>query len=184
MLFLLAAGTAPAPPAEREMLDSLKSACDRTGDMEAMKADASAAGWQAIADDADPRIAKLHKLGRDSVGEDGDVAGATYRRTTGGREIFLILSRYDDESGFWGAGCRLYDFDASAPFDAGTLEAWMGKPPTAVETPAPGLSRRLWEPAWRDGITLDVSHVPQGHELGSTFGLSGNIVTAQAIGGF
>ena len=60
----------------------------------------------------------------------------------------------------------------------------MGKPPTAVEEPAPGLSKRLWEPGWRDGITLEINHVPQNHPVGKTYGLSGNILVAQAIGGF
>ena len=71
------------------------------------------------------------------------------------------------------------------PLDGKLLEAWMGKPPTGVEVPAPGLSKRLWEPAgWRDGITLEVNHVPQNHPFGKTYGLSGNILVAQAIGGF
>jgi hypothetical protein len=101
-----------------------------------------------------------------------------------GREVFLIVSRHEDDSGIWGAGCRLYDFAATAPVDPALLEGWMGKPPTGVEAPAPGLSRRLWEPAWRDGITFEAAHVPQGHELGEAFGLSGNILLVQAIGGF
>jgi hypothetical protein len=181
-VFLLAL---QAPPAEREMLDAFKAACSRTGnDIEAMKADAEAAGWTAMADDGDPRIARLVKLGRDSADADGKVAGANFRRTLGTRGIFLIVSRYEDKTGFWGAGCRLYDFEATAPLDGPALEAWMGKPPTHVEAPAPGLSKRLWEPGWRDGITLEISHVAQGNQVGQQYGLSGNILVAQAIGGF
>ena len=181
--FLLAV-SAPGPSPEREILDALKASCDRAGAIEAMKADATAAGWEAIADGADPRIAKLLKLGRDAIGTDGKMTGATYRRTIGGRELFLILSRYEDESGFWGAGCRLYDFAATAPLDPAMLEAWMGKPPTGVEDLGAGLGRRLWEPGWRDGITLEASHVPRDHPMGQSFGLEGNILVAQAIGGF
>lgn len=182
---LIAAQVAPAPPAERGMLDAFKAACSRTGtDIEAMKADAAASGWTAMAGDGDPRVARLVKLGRDAADADGKVAGANFRRTLGGREIFLIVSRYEDKSGFWGSGCRLYDFEATAPLEAKLLEAWMGKPPTGVEEPAPGLTKRLWEPGWRDGITVEISHVPQKHPLGQQFGLSGNILTAQAIGGF
>jgi hypothetical protein len=187
-LLLLAAEPAAAAPAaataEREMLDGLKAACDRAGDIEAMKADAAAAGWEPMAEDAEPRIAKLNKLGREAVDAEGKIAGGNFRRTIGGREMFLIVSRYDDKTGFWGAGCRIYDFAATEPFDPKAAEAWMGKPPTGVQTPGPGLSRRLWEPGWRDGITLEVSHVPQGHELGEKYGLSGNVLVAQAIGGF
>ena len=160
---LLAAQAAPAPPPQREMLDAFKAACSRTGnDIEAMKADAAGSGWTAMADDGDPRIARLVKLGRDAADADGKVAGANFRRTVGGREIFLIV----------------------APLDGALLEAWMGKPPTHVEAPAPGLSKRLWEPGWRDGIALEISHVSQGNPLGQQFGLSGNILVAQAIGGF
>jgi hypothetical protein len=184
-LLLIAAQPAAAAPApEREMLDSLKAACNRAGDLEAMKADAVAAGWAPMAEDAEPRIAALNKLGRDAIGDDGTATGANYRRTIGGRDVFLILSRYDDKSGFWGAGCRVYDFAATAPFDPAALESWMGKPPTGIQPPAPGLTRILWEPGWRDGITLEVSHVPHGHELGAKFGLQGNVLIAQAIGGF
>lgn len=184
---LLAA--APAPPAlppERQMLDAYKAACSRTGnDIEPMKSDALRAGWTVMAEDADPRIARLIKLGREAIEKDGTSTGATFRRASGGRDIFLIVSRYQDKSGFWGSGCRLYDFEATAPLDGKLLEAWMGKPPTGVQEPAPGLTKWLWEPSgWRDGITLEVSHVPQKHPLGQQYGLSGNILTAQAIGGF
>jgi len=183
--FLLAVQAAPSPLPGRELLDAFKAACSRTGsDIEAMKVDAARSGWTEMADDAEPRIARLVKLGREGAGTDGNVSGATFRRTLGGRQVYLIVSRYEDKTGFWGTGCRLYDFDAAAPIEGELLEAWMGKPPTAVETPAPGLSKRLWEPGWRDGVTLEISHVPQDDLLGQHYGLSGNILTAQAIGGF
>lgn len=176
---------APAAAAEREMLDAFKAACSRTGsDIAAMMADAGAAGWTAMADDGDPRIARLVKLGREAADSDGKLAGANFRRTLSGRDLFLIVSRYEDRTGFWGAGCRLYDFEATAPLEGAGLEAWMGKPPTHVEAPAPGLSKRLWEPGWSDGVTLEISHVPQNHTVGQQYGLSGNILVAQAIGGF
>lgn len=176
----------PAPAAEREMLDSFKGPCSRIGnDIEPVKADAVRAGWTAMADEGDPRVAPLIRLGREATEKDGTNTGANFRRTLGGRDIFLIVSRYQDKSGFWGSGCRLYDFEAAAPLDGKLLEAWMGKPPTGVQVPAPGLSKRLWEPSgWREGITVEVSHVPRKHPLGQRFGLSGNILVAQAIGGF
>jgi hypothetical protein len=182
-LLLLAA---PGPLPEREMLDAFKAACSRTGnDIEATQADAARTGWAPMADDGDSRIARLVKLGRDAVEKDGKATGSNFRRRLGGRDIFLIVSRYEDKTGFWGAGCRLYDFDAPAPIEPKLLETWMGKPPTGVQEPAPGLSKRLWEPAgWREGVTVEVSHVPRKHPLGKQFGLSGNVLTAQAIGGF
>lgn len=187
-LLLLSAppATPPAVPPERQMLDAFKAACSRTGDdIEPMKADAARSGWTPMAEEGDPRIARLLKLGRDNVDKDGKISGATFRRALGGRDIFLVVSRFEDKEGIWGSGCRLYHFEAAAPLDAKLLERWMGKPPTGVQEPAPGLSKRLWEPSgWGKGITVEVGHVPQKHPLGERFGLSGNILTAQAIGGF
>ncbi len=185
-LLLAAAPAAPTPPIERQMLDSFKGACSRIGnDLEAAKADAVRSGWTPMAEDGDPRVARLIKQGKDAVEKDGTATGASFRRSMGGRDIFLIVSRYQDKSGFWGSGCRLYHFEATAQLDSKLLEAWMGRPPTGVQEPAPGLTKRLWEPSgWREGITVEVGHVPQKHPLGQRFGLSGNILTAQAIGGF
>ena len=183
--FLLAA-PAPAPQSGRPMLDAFKAACSRIGnDIEPVKADAVRAGWTPMPDESDPRIARLNRMGREAVEKDGSATGASFRRPSGGRDIFLIVSRYQDKSGFWGSGCRLYDFEAVRPLEPKLLEAWMGRPPTGVQTPAPGLSKRLWEPSgWREGITVEVNHVPQKHPLGKQFGLSGNVLVAQAIGGF
>lgn len=176
---------APAPPPHREVLDAFKGACARIGnDLEPTKGDAVKAGWTAMAEDGDPRIARLVKLGREAVEKDGTSTGATYRRRLGGRDIFLIVSRYQDRSGFWGSGCRLYDFEATRPLEARLLDRWMGKPATGVQAPAPGLTKRLWEPGWRDRITIEVNHIPRNHPAGQAYGLSGNILVAQAIGGF
>jgi hypothetical protein len=183
-LLLAAATPAPASP-EREMLDSFKSACARIGDdIEPAKADAVRAGWTAMAEDGDPRVARLVKLGREATAKDGTSRGATFRRASGARDIFLIVSRYEDKSGYWGSGCRLYHFEAASPLDGKLLEAWMGKPPTAVQAPLPGLEKKLWEPGWRSGISVEISHVPKDNPVGKTYGLSGNILVAQAIGGF
>lgn len=186
VLLALAALSAPTPAPEREMLDAFKAACSRIGDdIETAKTDAVRSGWELMPDDGDPRVARLIKLGKESVEKDGTATGANFRRKVGGRDVFLIVSRYQDKSGFWGAGCRLYDFEAAAPLDHKLLEAWMGKPPSGVQEPAPGLSKRLWEPAgWSYGVTVEVNHVPQKHLLKERFGLSGNVLVAQAIGGF
>ena len=182
----LLAAAAPAPPPGRELLDAFKGACSRIGDdLGPARADAVRSGWTAMAEDGDPRVARLVKLGREATAKDGTSTGAAFRRKAGGRDVFLVLSRYQDKTGFWGSGCRAYDFEAPAPLDGKLLEAWMGKAPTAVQEPAPGLTKRLWEPSgWAGGIAVEVSHVPQDHPVGKTYGLSGNVLVAQAIGGF
>jgi len=182
---LLAAPAPSAPEPERALLDAFRAACSRTGnDIGPMKADAARSGWTEMAEDSEPRVARLVRMGREATEKEGTATGATYRRRLGGRDIFLIVSRYQDKSGFWGTGCRLYDFEATRPLEARLLNKWMGKPPTGVQEPAPGLSKRLWEPGWRDGITLEVNYVPLNHPAGQSYGLSGNILVAQAIGGF
>ena len=165
------------------MLDSFKAACARTGELAAMKADALAAGWEEVAEDADPRLAKLNRIGREGVEEGGKISGANFRATVGGRQLFLIQSRAEAAEGYWGVGCRLYHFEAAAPLDPALLQAWMGSKPTGVEDLGEGLSRRLWEPGWGP-VTVTVNHVPQGNSLGAAFGAQGNILVAQAIGGF
>jgi hypothetical protein len=184
LALLLAAASPASAEGQRGLLDSFKAACSRTGDLDAMKADSTAAGWEPIAEHADPRIERLNRIGREAVEKEGLVSGASFRRRDGGRELFLIVSRYEDKSGFWSVGCRAYDFSATAPLDGPGLDAWMGKPATGAETPAPGIYRQLWEPGWRDGISVEAWHVPAGHPLGESFGLSGNVLVAQAIGGF
>ncbi len=164
LVALLAAAT-PAPPPEREMLDAFKAACSRTGnDIEAMKADAAASGWTAMPDDGDARIARLVKLGRDAAEADGKVAGANFRRTLGGRDIFLIVSRYEDKSGFWGAGCRLYDFEATAPLDGPALEkpGWASRRPPS-RRPRPACRNGSGSPAGATASRSKSSHVAQGH---------------------
>ena len=181
--FLLAAQAVASPGADRPVLDAFRAACERTGDLEAMKADAAASGWTPMADDGEPRVEKLIRMGKEAV-EEGTLSGAAFRRALDGRDLFLILSRYEDPSGYWGVGCRLYDFDAAAAVDGAVLASWMGREPTGTIEVEPGIGRRLWEPGWREGVNIEVTHVPPGHALAQTFGLSGNVLVAQAIGGF
>jgi hypothetical protein len=166
------------------MLDSFKAACHRTGDLAAMKADALASGWEEVAEDVDPRLARLTRIGREGVGDSATLSGSSFRATIAGRRLFLIQSRVEDkDEGYWGVGCRLYDFEAVEPLDPALLEAWMGRKPTGVEELGEGLGRRLWEPGWGP-ITVNASHIPAGHPLGAMFGPQGNVLVAQAIGGF
>ena len=186
LAFLLAAqaAAAPAPAAERAVLDAFQAACARIDNLDHARADAAASGWQEMGEDADPRIARLVALGRAAVGEGPRVIGSQYRRNIAGRELFLILSRLEDEGGIWGNGCRLYDIGAATAPDGGTLERWAGRAPTGVEDFGTAGGRRLWEPGWRAGVTFEISHVPAASPLVETLGFGGNIYIAQAIGGF
>jgi hypothetical protein len=183
---LLALQAQPAGlSAERPMLDAFRTVCEKVDSLDGMKAAALASGWTEFAEREEPRIARLNKLGRDAIGNDGTSTGANFRRTLGDRTVFLLATRYEDKSGFWGNGCRLYHFEAQAGIPDGELEAWMARKPTGIVSPGAQHGRRLlWEPGWRDGLTVEINHVPQTSIFREQFGLSGNILVAQAIGGF
>jgi hypothetical protein len=183
---LLALQAQPAAAsAERPMLDAFRTVCDKVESLEGMKAAAAASGWEGFPDSAEPRIERLNTLGREATGKDGTSSGANFRRKLGDRTLFLIVTRYEDKSGFWGNGCRLYHFEAAAGIPDAELENWMGRRPTGIVSPGLQHGRRLlWEPGWRDGFTVEINHVPQTSIYREQYGLSGNILVVQAIGGF
>ncbi|MDF7777693.1 hypothetical protein P1X14_20730 [Sphingomonas sp. AOB5] len=176
---LLTSSAAPEAP----LLDSFKAACQNIDDFETARADTAKAGWEAAPEDAEPRIANLLKLGREAIGDSGKISGGTYRKTFEGTTVWLVLSRFEDKSGFWGNGCRAYDFTATMPFAPGALVEWLGKGPTG-EGEQDGMIRQSWEPGWRDGVSIEASYIPAGHpDIGNT-GLQGRVLVAEAIGGF
>lgn len=197
LLAALAAAAAPAqavppaapaapqgpPSAERELLDAFQVACWRVDDLNGMRSDAKAAGWQMLAPGGDPRIDNLEKLGREQ-GDDGKLSGESYWRSLGDARLFLIVSRWESPDGYWGNGCRLYHFEADEALPLPALESWMGKAPSSVQDLGPVGLKRLWEPGWRDGVLLEVTHIPADSPLGQIYGLRGNVLVAQSIGGF
>ena len=184
---LLAAGAAAAsaPSQERPMLDAFRTVCDKVDDLEGMKTAALADGWEEISDTAEPRLERLIRLGKEASEDHGTSNGFNFRRTMDGRTLMLVASRYEEPSGIWANGCRLYDFDAAAPVPDDVLNAWMGRPPTGTEAAAPALGlKRSWEPGWRDGMTVEIINVSPTSPLKEAFGLSGNALVASALGGF
>ncbi|HEX8584537.1 MAG TPA: hypothetical protein VF680_09015 [Allosphingosinicella sp.] len=186
---LLALQSAPAVPAapapERPMLEAFRTVCDKVDSLDGMKAAALASGWEEISDDAEPRLGRLIRLGKEATKDDGTSSGVNFRRPMNGRTLMLVASRFEDKSGVWGNGCRLYDFDATAAIDPELLSKWMGRDPTGVQELGPTVGlKRLWEPGWRNGMTVEVNHVPPQSKLKDIFGLSGNVLVATALGGF
>jgi hypothetical protein len=184
-LLLLASPAQPPPVQDRPLLDTFRGVCEKVDSLAGMKAAALADGWEEIPDSAEPRLARLITLGKEATEANGANSGFNFRRVVEGRKLMLIASRYEDRTGFWGNGCRLYDFDAMAPIDSKMARDWMGRTPTGVQALGPTVGEKmLWEPGWRLGVTVEISHVPQTSELKNKFGLSGNVLVAQAIGGF
>ena len=182
---LIAAQAAPVDaPGDRAVLDAFRAACERVDDLEGMRADAVRGGWTPIEDADDERIARINRMGRESAADMARVEIASYRAELDGREHFLILSRFEDSNGLWGHGCRLYQFGAAAPIDADLLNRWMTRPPTGADD-LPGYgSQRLWEPGWRMGMTVKAMHVPEDSRYRAQAGFYGNVLIADAIGGF
>ncbi|WP_114953231.1 hypothetical protein [Sphingosinicella terrae] len=177
---LLAAQPATADAA---LLDTFRAACERVGDLEAMQADARQGGWTAIADEADPRLARVNRSVRDGTSPENRLTLSSYRAEPAGEPLFLVVSRVENDQGMWIDDCRVYAFGA-APIAGTALEAWMGRPPTSSDDFG-GVGLQLdWEPGWRDGMAFRVSHAPPGGALARQLGQDGNILVAQSLGGF
>jgi len=167
------------------MLDAFRTVCDKVNSLNGMKTAALASGWEEISDDAEPRLGRLIRLGTEATEDDGTNKGFNFRRPMNGRTLMLVASRYEDKSGAWGNGCRLYDFEATAAIDPKLLTKWMGRAATGVQELGPTVGlKRSWEPGWRKGMTVEVNHVPPQSKLKEIFGLSGNVLVATALGGF
>ena len=183
MLLAAALIAAAATPQDTALLDAFAAPCRHVENFGKTKAEAVASGWAEMAEDSEPRIARIEKMGRDAMeGDGGKLLGARYRRHVGGRDVFLIVSRYEDKSGYWGNGCRVYDLDAPKAIELAVAQQWIGKPPTGSQQVAGG-TKHLWEP-WVDGRTFELNYVPAGGEVATRFGLTGVVLVAQAIGGF
>ncbi|RYD59674.1 MAG: hypothetical protein EOP60_01720 [Sphingomonadales bacterium] len=184
-MLLAAALLLAGAPDETALFEAFAAPCAHVAEYEKARAEALKGGWEEIADGAEPRLAKLEQAGRDALKDDpGTVLGARYRRMINGRAAFLVISRYESsEDGFWGNGCRVYDFDAPKAIDAAVGARWMGKPPTGTQPIEPGGVKHLWEP-WVDGRSFELNYVPANHPAAEQIGLVGVILVAQAMGGF
>lgn len=187
---LALAGAAQAAPTadEQALFAAFKGVCAKVRSLPAMASAARRGGWQAVAPQAHPSLDRLVNGGREEVlaREPGArLRGAQFSRKVGQRQVWLALSRYQDADGAWSNGCRLYDFDAAEPIAAAALEALMGRPGTGTQPLPGGQTKYLWEPGWRPGHGVEVSFIAdQEDPLVRKFGLKGQILTAQAIGGF
>lgn len=188
LLAATAAATAPLPSAEdKALFAAFKAPCSQVRQLDRITRAARKAKWQEVADDAHPNLTLLVRGGREAALKDapnGTVSGTQFRKEVGGRTLWLVASRYEDKSGYWGNGCRVYDFAATAPLALGTLVALMGKPNTGTVPLPDGNVRHLWEPGWKSGHSVEVSYLAGTDPVSQKFGLKGLILTAQAIGGF
>lgn len=188
LLAATAAATAPLPSAEdRALFAGFKQVCGQVRDLGKMERAARKAKWQPVGEDAHPQLAQLVRKGREAALKDepdSTVSGAQFSRQLGGRTLWLVTSRYQDKEGYWGNGCRIYDFDAAAPLPLETLVALMGKPNSGSVALPDGNTKHLWEPGWKSGHSVEVVYISGTDPVSQKFGLKGQVLMAQAIGGF
>lgn len=185
------AQAAPAP-APSPLFAAFKAACfnlkgtDGKSAFDKIAPAAKAAGWTEVAEaDADPRIASITAKGRKAVQTeepDGTQSGQIFRHSFDGRTVWLVTSRFVAKDGYWGDGCRAYDLDAPAAPPREVIDGWVGKAPTGVQANGTA-TKRLWEP-WQTGVALEITYVPRGHPLGTSYGIQGLVLVSQSIGGF
>jgi hypothetical protein len=165
------------------LLHQFRTVCDKVADYPGMSRAAAAGGWQPIEDAANAQLARINRTAREAIGSDGRYQTASFSRQAADQRWFLVVSRWEGEAGVWGNGCRIYDFAADRPIDRGPLEQWVGRPPTGNQSFGAVGSNLLWEPGWRNGMTVAVNHVPATSPFAARYGLTGNILVAQALGG-
>lgn len=188
LLAASAAAAAPLPSSEdRALFAGFKQVCSQVRDLGKLERAARKGKWQPVGEDANPQLAQLVRKGREAALKDepdAEVSGAQFSRQLGGRTLWLVTSRYQDREGYWGNGCRVYDFDAASPLPLETLVALMGKPNTGSVALPDGNTKHLWEPGWKSGHSVEVVYISGTDPVSQKFGLKGQVLMAQAIGGF
>ncbi len=183
-----AAAATPAPPAEdRALFAAFKGVCSKVRKMDAMASAARRGGWQVVEPSAHPNLDLLITKGRKEAQRqepDATYTGSQFHRRIGMRDLWMVHSRYRDKEGYWSNGCRIYDFDAKAPLPLAELTALMGKPPTGSVPLPEDQVKHLWEPGWKSGHSVEVSFITGNDPVSQRFGLKGQVLMAQAIGGF
>lgn len=185
-LTLAAAAQAPTPA---PLFAAFKAVCARVSQPGELDKLARTAGWSATNEaQADPRIASIVAKARDAAkrAEPGaTVHGMLFRQDIDGRTAWLAVSRVAftrDGRQVGATGCRVYDLDAPAAPSRQAIDAWVGSAPTTVAANGTA-TKRVWEP-WEAGTSLEITYVPRGHPLGSSYGIQGLVLVSQSIGGF
>jgi hypothetical protein len=75
----------------------------------------------------------------------------------------------------------VFDFDAPAAIAPKVADGWMGRIPTATDATG-GVAKRVWDPGWNAGITVEVDFVPAGSTIAQATGLQGVVLVAQTFG--
>jgi hypothetical protein len=193
-LLLLCGGAAAAPLSDDAFLSTFAVAClDGYDDSGVRAAAIAAAGWQPVADDANPVLADMLAMARASLRQAEAEEGyrgtaAVYGRdggTTGPYLVTTVLQMPDEGDGPLDVlGCYLYDFEATAPLDPGPISRRFDEEP-AVADDQPGIIvSEAWDVESLDGVwELRSTFIPEGSPGVDVTGFSGRVLILTSVRG-
>ncbi len=184
---LLPGAASAAPLADADFLAAFAVAClDGYRDPVARAAAIEAAGWRPVADDADPMLARMLAISRQSLKEVEDEDGyegsaAVYGRTGGVDGPYLVTTALNVPDEGEGAidvlGCYLYDFEATVPLDPAPITARFGEEPAEVEDQPGVIVSQSWAVESLDGVwELRSTFIPEGSPGVDITGFSGRVL--------
>jgi len=183
------AAATPAVPADaspvRASLAEFDGVCGRPMDRDGYSAAASAAGWEAFEVTPDSQLGQVLSVGQRMAremlaqsGRTGEIQTeySTFRKTTNGRELQLVVTDMQIPGMPSNLECRLYDFTAPLPTDA-EIASWTSAPAQRVNEQ--GMIGWAWQPPFRQGFyRIDVSHVAASAPIRAQIPMLGLSVTA------
>lgn len=189
----LVSGAALATPmSDDDFLSAFAVAClDGYGDLAARASAIDAAGWEPIPDDADPVLARMLAISRQSLRdaevEEGYAGTATvYGRRAGDSGPYLVttvLAVPDDGEGPIDVlGCHLYDFEAASPLDPGPIVRRFEEQPASVEDQPGIIVSQAWDIESLEGVwELRSTFIPDGSPGVDITGFAGRVLVLTSV---
>jgi hypothetical protein len=151
-----AAGAAPAPYPEAEVLNAFGEACGGIDSLKKTAKGAVASGWETFTPDASSPIGQLleygYSEGKKIIEEEGRGSISpmlSLRREVAGEQLVLVLSGVELD-GTIVNGCRVYDVGEERELSVGAGEKWVGRAPSHLVRDDL-LSTATWEPGYGKG---------------------------------
>lgn len=193
-LLSLCGGAVAAPLPDEAFLSAFAVAClDGYDDTEARAKAIAAAGWQPVADDANPVLSRMLELSRESLrqaeAEEGYTGtAAVYGRDGGATGPYLVttvLSMPDEGEGPLDVlGCYLYDFEATEPLDPAPITQRFEEEPAAVEDQPGIIVSEAWDIESLDGVwELRSTFIPDGSPGVDVTGFAGRVLILTSVRG-
>ncbi len=183
---MAAAGTFPAKAQGTDArLEAFREACvPGARNFPKTEAAVAAAGWTPVAEDADPDLAALMKVGRELADFDDEIrlsGQSLYARTIDGTTFYIVTTYITSDYGN-SVSCQFYHFRSETMVDPVLISGWLGEGPiTAINEPARVIGQE-WENARNlQGVQVSQTLAPKGSEVAEMAGFTG---VSLAINGF